>query len=56
MSEVLRDAALDQLFRTARTQNKFLDRPVEDAQLRALYDLLKWAPTAANTNPARFVF
>ena len=56
MSEVLHDAALDQLFCTARTQNKFLDRPVEDAQLRALYDLLKWAPTAANTNPARFVF
>jgi len=56
MSEVLNDAALDQLFRSARTQNAFLDRPVEDAQLHALYDLLKWGPTAANTLPARFVF
>lgn len=56
MSEVLADAALDQLFRTARTQNAFQDRPVEDSQLHALYELLKWGPTAANTTPARFVF
>ncbi|HBN54157.1 MAG TPA: malonic semialdehyde reductase [Stenotrophomonas sp.] len=56
MSDVLADAALDQLFRTARTQNAFQDCPVEDSQLRALYDLLKWGPTAANATPARFVF
>ncbi|WP_145481281.1 malonic semialdehyde reductase [Stenotrophomonas rhizophila] len=56
MSNVLNDAALDQLFRTARTQNAFLDKPVEDDQLKALYDLLKWGPTAANGSPARFVF
>ncbi|MEN5208518.1 malonic semialdehyde reductase [Stenotrophomonas terrae] len=56
MSDIFNDAALDQLFRTARTQNAFQDRPVEDSQLRALYDLLKWAPTSANTSPARFVF
>ncbi|MCD9088282.1 malonic semialdehyde reductase [Stenotrophomonas sp. SY1] len=56
MSDIFTDAALDQLFRTARTQNAFQDRPVEDSQLRALYDLLKWAPTSANSSPARFVF
>ncbi|MFG3448837.1 MULTISPECIES: malonic semialdehyde reductase [unclassified Stenotrophomonas] len=56
MSDVLNDAALDQLFRTARTQNAFLDKPVEDSQLKALYELLKWGPTAANGSPARFVF
>lgn len=56
MSDIFKDAALDQLFRTARTQNAFHDRPVEDSQLRALYDLLKWAPTSANASPARFVF
>ncbi len=56
MAEVLSDVALDQLFRTARTQNAFLDKPVEDSQLRALYDLLKWGPTAANSTPARIVF
>jgi len=52
----LPDADLDQLFRKARTHNAFLDRPVPDTMLRALYDLLKWAPTSANSNPARFVF
>jgi 3-hydroxypropanoate dehydrogenase len=56
MSDALNDNALDQLFRTARTQNTYLDRPIEDAQLRALYDLLKWGPTSANMSPARFVF
>ncbi|HEY0333431.1 MAG TPA: malonic semialdehyde reductase [Stenotrophomonas sp.] len=56
MAEALHDAALDQLFRTARTQNAFLDKPVEDSQLRALYDLTKWGPTAANATPARLVF
>lgn len=56
MSQALNDAALDQLFRTARTQNAFLDTPVTDAQLHALYELLKWGPTAANSTPARFVF
>ena len=56
MSDILSDNALDQLFRTARTQNTYQARPVEDAQLRALYDLLKWGPTSANMSPARFVF
>ena len=56
MSDVLNDNALDQLFRTVRTQNAFQDRPVEDAQLHALYDLLKWGPTSANMSPGRFVF
>ena len=48
--------ALDQIFRDARTQNGFLDRPVAEAQLHELYELLKWAPTSNNTAPARFVF
>lgn len=56
MSDVFNDAALDQLFRTARTQNAFQDRPVEDSQLRALYELMKWGPTAANSCPVRLVF
>ncbi|UYB51927.1 malonic semialdehyde reductase [Xanthomonas sp. AM6] len=56
MSDALQDAALDQLFRTARTQNAFRDTPVGEDTLRALYDLLKWGPTAANASPARFVF
>jgi 3-hydroxypropanoate dehydrogenase len=56
MSNPLNDAALDQLFRTARTRNGWLDRPVTDDTIHAIYDLLKWGPTSANTCPARFVF
>ena len=52
----LDDAALDALFRTARTQNKWRDLPVSDELLRRLYDLLKMGPTSANCCPARFVF
>ena len=48
--------ALDALFRTARTHNGWTDRPVSDDTLRALFDLLKMAPTSANCSPARFVF
>lgn len=55
MSEVLTDAALDQIFRTARTYNRFSGE-VDDATLHRLYELLKWGPTSANASPARFVF
>src|SRR6266545_2661725 len=44
------------LFTGARTYGAWLDLPVSDATLRELYDLLKWGPTSANSNPARFVF
>ena len=56
MNRVLDPAALDQIFRSARTHNVFLERPVADEQLRELYELLKWGPTSANCSPARFVF
>ncbi|MEE7559272.1 malonic semialdehyde reductase [Xanthomonas sp. Kuri4-2] len=56
MTDALNDTALDQLFRTARSQNAFLDTPVDEATLRRLYDLFKWGPTAANGSPARLVF
>ena len=46
----------EQLFTAARTQNGYLDRPVPDATLAQLYELLKWGPTSANCSPARFVF
>ena len=48
--------ALDALFREARTHNAWTDRPVTDDDLRAVFDLMKWAPTSANCEPARFVF
>ncbi len=46
----------EQLFDNARTHNGFTDEPIPEATLRQLYDLLKWAPTSANTSPARFIF
>lgn len=46
----------EQLFTEARTQNGYFADPVPDDTLRALYDLLKWGPTSANSCPARFVF
>jgi len=48
--------AADVLFNAARTQNGWLDRPVTDDELRQAFDLMKMAPTSANTQPARFVF
>ena len=49
-------AALDQLFREARTHNFWLDKKVPEALIREAVDLAKMAPTSANTLPARFVF
>jgi 3-hydroxypropanoate dehydrogenase len=53
---VLNDAALDQLFRTARTHNAWLDKPVTDDQLHEIYEMMKWGATSANCSPARIVF
>ncbi|MFO6448570.1 malonic semialdehyde reductase [Erythrobacter sp. NE805] len=48
--------ALAQLFTEARSYNGWLDRPVSDAQLHAIWDLVKMAPTSANMQPARIVW
>ena len=53
---MLSDAALDTIFRAARTHNKWTAQPVSDATLRALYDLMRWGPTSANCCPARILF
>lgn len=50
------DAALDQIFRAARTQNAWLDQPVSETLLRAIYELVALGPTSANSNPTRIVF
>ena len=52
----LSDAALDQLFRQARTVHAFKPEAVSDATLRQLYELFKWGPTAFNGQPGRYVF
>ena len=56
MTSALKDVSLDQIFRSARTFNSWTDRPVEDATVREIYDLMKWGPTSANSSPARFVW
>lgn len=56
MSQPLDDTALDQVFRTARTYNGYLDQPVSEAQRHAIWDLMKMGPTSANQMPARLVW
>ena len=53
MSLVLDPAAQDLLFREARTANTFTDEPVTDEQVQAIYDLVKYGPTAFNQSPLR---
>ena len=52
----LDDAALDQLFREARSYNAWLDRDVSEAQIHAIWELMKFGPTSANQLPARLVW
>ncbi|MEL6380317.1 MAG: malonic semialdehyde reductase [Pseudomonadota bacterium] len=56
MTKTVSDDGLDVLFREARTLNGWSDQPVSDVHIKAIYELLKWAPTSANCSPARFVF
>ncbi|WP_369216845.1 malonic semialdehyde reductase [Streptomyces flavofungini] len=53
MSLALDPAAQDLLFREARTANTFTDEPVTDEQVQAIYDLVKYGPTAFNQSPLR---
>ncbi|MED7950179.1 MULTISPECIES: malonic semialdehyde reductase [unclassified Streptomyces] len=52
---VLDAAAQDLLFREARTANTFTDEPVSDEQIQAIYELVKFGPTALNQQPLRVV-
>ncbi|WP_454807600.1 malonic semialdehyde reductase [Paraburkholderia fungorum] len=53
---ILSDQALDQLFREARTHNGWQDKPVDNAVLRQLTELVLLGPTSANSSPGRFVY
>ncbi|MEU5766262.1 malonic semialdehyde reductase [Streptomyces asoensis] len=53
MSLVLDAAAQDLLFREAHTAHTFTDEPVTDEQVQAIYDLVKYGPTAFNQTPLR---
>jgi 3-hydroxypropanoate dehydrogenase len=53
---LLSEPALDLLWRQARSFDVFRPEPVGDDELRALYDLAKWGPTTANSQPQRILF
>jgi 3-hydroxypropanoate dehydrogenase len=48
---MLDNKALDLLFREARSQNAYIDTPISDDTLKALYDVWKYGPTSANCSP-----
>jgi len=52
---VLSSKAQDLLFRSARTANSFTDEEIGEDQLRAIYGLVRWAPTCFNAQPLRIV-
>ncbi|MDF0541558.1 malonic semialdehyde reductase [Sphingobium sp. H39-3-25] len=56
MSSPLPQPSLDQLFNTARSYNGYLDKPVGEDQLHAIWELMKMGPTSANMMPARLVW
>lgn len=49
-------AALAVLFRDAHTTYSFTDEQVSDDELAEIYDLVRHAPTALNTQPLRIAF
>jgi nitroreductase len=56
MTVALDDSALNRLFRAARSIHTFKPEPLSDATLEKLYELVKWGPTAFNSQPGRYVF
>ena len=56
MNNVLSNEGQDLIFRNARSHSYWLDKPVDDALLRQVYDLMKMGPTSANMCPLRIIF
>ena len=56
MGKIIDDAALDAVFREARTHNRWQAKPVSDAMLQAVWELAKMGPTSANCSPMRLIF
>src|SRR5260221_14133401 len=56
MTRILDDRSLDSLFRAARPCRSWLDKPVSDAIIEAVWELAKLLPTSTRVYPARIVF
>ena len=52
----LDEAGRRAFFTEARTANTFAPTPVTDEELSTIWELAKWAPTSANTQPLRVLF
>lgn len=51
----LSEDAQNLLFREARTANNFTDEPVSTETIEAIYELVKFGPTAMNNQPLRLL-
>ena len=56
MNRILDDRSLDSVFRAARRCRDWLDRPVSEAMIGALWELAKLPPTTTGAHPARILF
>ncbi len=56
MAEKIAQSSLDQIFMDARTHNFWLEKPVSEATLTELYNIMRMGPTSANCSPARIIF
>ncbi|MFT4081922.1 MAG: malonic semialdehyde reductase [Nocardioides sp.] len=54
--EKLDERGRNLVFTGARTSNTFAPTPVSDEELRDIWELTRWTPTMANTQPLRVVF
>ena len=56
MTIILDDRSLDSLFRAAGSCGAWLDKPVSDAIIEAVWELAKLPPTSSSAYPARIAF
>ncbi|ASP19663.1 putative malonic semialdehyde reductase RutE [Antarctobacter heliothermus] len=52
----LDDASIDLILRDARSHYAWTDKPVPDALLREIHEIMIAGPTSMNTLPARFIY
>jgi len=48
--------AIEQIFTKARTYHHWTSKTVSNETLKEVYEIMKWGPTALNSNPARILF
>lgn len=56
MTAAVADAAIDQMFRNARSANAWNGEDIHESTIRQIYDLAVLGPTTGNSGPGRFLF